>query len=743
MHSFLSRVGHACAHWHWAAIGAWLVILAGLLLARAAWGGDFANDYTVPGTESQRGADVLKKEFPAQSGNAGQVVFAAPAGKQISADSGAINEAMGNVAKLDHVVSAVSPFAAANSPLVAKDGTIAYGTVNFNVVTNTLEQDYLDSFDAAVQPARAAGLQVEYGGAAGQIGQRTEDLNSEALGLACALLLLIFMFGSLVAAAIPLVSAVFSVMAGMSLLGLLAAAFTFPTTAPTVATLLGLGVAVDYGLFLVARHRENLDTGLKPVDAAAASNATSGGAVVVAGSTVVIAILGLFIAGVPFVSAMGVGAAVVVAVTMLVSLTLVPAFLGVARGSVRSLRERRTERRARASGTDVAAARAARAQAHEHSAFARWGRMVSAHPWPWGIAAVVILGILAIPLFFIRFGQIDAGTDPTSETDRRAYDLIAKGFGPGANGPLTVVVSFPSGQSSTDTQNTLNSLQQTLAKTPGVASVSTPQVNQAGTTAVLNVIPTTKPQDEATTNLVGDLRDDVLPPTKLTTYVTGATAGTVDFTSRVVSRMPLLIAAVVLLALILLTAAFRSLAIGIKAAAMNLLSVAAAYGVVVAVFQWGWGSSLIGLDENVPIPAFVPMLMFAIIFGLSTDYEVFLLSRVHEAYLSTNDAHRSVAIGIGSTARVITTAAAIMIVVFTSFVIDPDPTVKMLAVGMAASVLIDASIVRMVLVPSVMSILGPRAWWIPRWLAKVLPRLDIEGAVPAPAQGAPTPAKVR
>ncbi|GFJ96617.1 MMPL family transporter [Phytohabitans rumicis] len=339
--------------------------------------------------------------------------------------------------------------------------------------------------------------------------------------------------------------------------------------------------------------------------------------------------------------------------------------------------------------------------------------MVSSHPWPWGIAALVILGLLAVPLFSIRFGQVDAGTDPTSQTDRRAYDLIASGFGPGANGPLTVVVSLPSGQSSTDTQNTLSSLQQTLAKTAGVASVSTPQVNQAGTTAVLNVIPTTGPQDAATTDLVGDIRDDVLPPTKLTTYVTGSTAGNVDFTDRVVSRMPLLIAAVVFLALLLLTAAFRSLSIGLKAAAMNLLSVAAAYGVVVAVFQWGWGSSLVGVDETVPIPAFVPMLMFAIIFGLSTDYEVFLLSRVHEAYLSTKDSHRSVAIGIGSTARVITTAAAIMIVVFTSFVIDPDPTVKMLAVGMAASVLIDASIVRMVLVPSVMSILGDRAWWIP------------------------------
>jgi putative drug exporter of the RND superfamily len=340
--------------------------------------------------------------------------------------------------------------------------------------------------------------------------------------------------------------------------------------------------------------------------------------------------------------------------------------------------------------------------------------------------------VLAIPLFSITLGQLDAGTDPTSQTDRRAYDLIAQGFGPGANGPLTVVVEIPSGTSSDDTTTLLTDTATALQGTDGVASVGPPQVDDAGDTAVLTVVPTTSPQDAATTDLVDDLRSSVLPSIDATTYVVGTTAGYADFTSKVAERMPWLILTVVALAFVLLTVAFRSVVIATKAAVLNLLSVGAAYGVVVAVFQWGWGSQFIGIEEELPIPAFVPMLMFAIVFGLSMDYEVFLISRVHEAWTATGDAHRSVAIGIGATARVITTAAAVMVVVFSSFVLNPDPTVKMLAVGMAAAVLIDASVIRMVLVPAVMALLGAHAWWAPRWLQRVLPEIDIEGTAPAP-----------
>ncbi|MCW2595458.1 MAG: domain transrane transporter [Jatrophihabitans sp.] len=730
MNAFLEALGRWCARRHWQVIVAWVILLGVLLAARNSFGGKFVNDYTVPGSQSSQGLSLLKKDFPAQGGYAGQIVFHAKSGT-VTTQTSAVNTSMANIAKLPHVISAVSPFATPNSPQVAKDGSTAYGTTSWNVVPASLDTAYLTNLDTAVQPARTAGLEVEYGAGAGQIGQKTDDKNSEIIGLVCALLLLLLMFGSVVAAFMPLVSAVFSVLAGISLVGLLASAMNFPTTAPTVATLLGLGVAVDYGLFLVARHREQLDHGMEPLESAGRSTATSGAAIVVAGSTVVVAILGLYVAGVPFVGAMGLASAVVVAVTMLAALTLMPAFMGIARQNVRALKDLRATKRAANASTDVASSLAALVaasdEAHERSAFARWGRKVSDRPTPWAIAATLVLILLGLPLLSIRLGQLDAGTNPKSESIRRAYDLVAADFGPGTNGPLSVVFSLPKGTSAQDAQTLLTSAQNSISKTPGVAAAGAPTLNSAGTTAVMTVVPTTSPQDAATTHLVSTLRDSVLKTVPADSYIVGSTASYVDFTARISQRMPWLILVVVALAFILLMVAFRSLTIAVKAAVLNLLSVGAAYGVVVAIFQWGWGSSLVGIEEKLPIPAFVPMLMFAIVFGLSMDYEVFLLSRVHEAWAKTADAHRSVAIGIGGTARVITTAAAIMVVVFTSFVLDPDPTVKMLAVGMAAAVLIDASVIRMVLVPAVMSLLGQWAWWMPRWLDRIIPNIDIEG----------------
>jgi len=349
---------------------------------------------------------------------------------------------------------------------------------------------------------------------------------------------------------------------------------------------------------------------------------------------------------------------------------------------------------------------------------------------------VAVLVVLAIPLFSITLGQPDNGTNPTSDSNRQAYDLISQGFGVGVNGPLTVVVKLPD-QSSSANSSLLSGMQSDIAKTAGVASVTPAAVNSAGTTAVFNVIPATRPQAQQTTALANTLRDDVLPKEKATSYVTGTTAGSVDFTSQITSRLAWLILAVVAISFLLLTTAFRSVVIATKAAILNILSIGAAYGVIVAIFQWGWGKSLIGLQSTLPVPAYVPMLVFCIVFGLSMDYEVFLLSQVHEAWLATRDAHRAVAIGISATARVITTAAAIMIVVFVSFVLDPDPTVKMLAIGMAFAVLIDASLVRMCLVPSIMSLLGSRAWWMPRWLEPVVPQLHLEDSAAAVASPEP------
>src|SRR6476469_9858575 len=737
MNSLLERLGAFSARRHWIVIIAWLVILGGTLWARQASGGEFVNNYTVSGSGSALGLDRLNQDCPQQGGYAGQIVFHAKTGK-VSDNQSAVNQATSNVAKLPDVIKAVSPFASPSSGAVSKDGTIAYSSVSWNVNPDSLDTDYLNRLDQAVAPARSAGLQVEYGGGAGQIGQVTKDLKSEVIGLACALILLLFMFGSLIAAAIPLLSAIFSVGAGLSLLGLLAAASTFPTTAPTIATLLGLGVAVDYGLFLMARHREQMDTGMDLITSAARAEGTSGAAIVVAGGTV----------GVAFVGALGLAAAIVVAVTMLAALTLVPAFMGVAGSNVRSLSARFRARKAGISAQQQAARSAAATQEqHEHSAFARWGRKVSERPWPWAVASVAVLIILAIPLFSITLGQPDNGTNPTSDSSRQAFDLISQGFGPGVNGPLAVVVQLPK-QSSSDNQSLLNQMTKDVAATSGVASVSPATVNQDGNTAVFSVVPTTRPQASETEDLVSRLRNDVLPKEHVTSYVTGTTAGTVDFTEQITGRMVWLILAVVVIAFILLTMAFRSVVIATKAAILNLLSIGAAYGVIVALFQWGWGASLIGVHTTLPIPAYVPMLVFAIVFGLSMDYEVFLLSRVHEAWIETGDPHRAVAVGIGATARVITTAAAIMVVVFASFVLSTDPTVKMLAIGMAFAVLIDASLVRMILVPSIMALLDARAWWMPRWMEPIVPQLQLEGstapaasAAPvAPAPAAPAPA---
>src|SRR5215831_4029141 len=735
----LEKIAGVAARKHWIFIIAWVVILGGLLDLKHAFGGEFSNNYTISGSNSADGLNVLNSTFPQQGGYGGQIVFHAKSGT-VAAQQSAVNQSVSNVSKLPDVTKAVSPFASSNSGTVSKDGTIAYANVSWNVNPNSLDTSYLNKLNNAVAPATKAGLQVAYGAGAGEIGQKTSDLKSEVIGLACALLLLLAMFGSLIAAAIPLVAALFSVLSGLALLGLLARLITFPTTAPTIATLLGLGVAVDYGLFMVARHREQLDSGMEVVRSIRRTAGTSGAAIIVAGSTVAISVLGLYISGVGFVGALGLAAAIVVVITMISALTLVPAFMGLARETIRALTARVRARKAGLTAKQQAAQTAAAThEQHEHSAFARWGRMVSNRPWPWAVLSVAALAVLAIPLFSITLGQPDNGTNPTSQSNRQAYDLISEGFGVGVNGPLTVVVQLPK-QSSSANSSLLSTMQSNISHTSGVASVTPAQVNSSGTTAVFNVIPTTRPQAEQTTALVSTLRDDVLPKEHATTYVTGTVAGNVDFTNQITSRLVWLIIAVVAISFFLLTAAFRSIVIATKAAILNILSIGAAYGVIVAIFQWGWGKSLIGLQSTLPVPAYVPMLVFCIVFGLSMDYEVFLLSRVHEAWLDTRDAHRAVAIGIGATARVITTAALIMIVVFTSFVLNPDPTVKMLAIGMAFAVLIDATLVRMCLVPSIMSLLGSHAWWMPRWLEPVVPHLNLEGST-ATETAAPEPAR--
>ena len=487
MNRLLEWLGGFAARRHWLILIGWVIILGVVVGASHQWGGSYVNNYTVPGSGSQNGLNVLNASYPSQGGYGGQIVFHARHGT-LAADESAVNQSVSAVGKLPHILKAVSPFASTKSGAVSKDGTIAYSGVSWSVNPSSLDTSYLNKLNAAVAPARKAGLSVAYGGGAGQIGPTTSDTKSEVIGLVCALLLLILMFGSFIAAAIPLLSAIFSVGVGLSLLGLLASATTFPTTAPTIATLLGLGVAVDYGLFLMARHREQMDTGMDPVSSARLATGSSGAAVVVAGSTVVVSILGLYLSGVAFVGSLGLAAAVVVAVTMLVVLTLVPARMGIFGVKVRALKSRLTAKKEGVTAQEQAAATAAvTAEAHERSAFARWGRKVSERPWPWAVLSVALLCVLAIPLFAMNIGQPDNGTNPTSDSDRQAYDLLSQGFGVGVNGPLSVVVKLPA-ESSQATSSLLTTMRTDLAKTAGVASVSPPSPGSAPARPALRAV---------------------------------------------------------------------------------------------------------------------------------------------------------------------------------------------------------------------------------------------------------------
>ncbi|RLE16516.1 MAG: MMPL family transporter, partial [Actinobacteria bacterium] len=528
--------------------------------------------------------------------------------------------------------------------------------------------------------------------------------------------------------------AIFGLVVGLSLVGLLGAVIDIPSVAPRLGTMIGLGVGIDYALFILSRHRDNLEDGVENDLSIARTNATAGMAVVVAGGTVVVAILGLQMAGIPFVSALGYSASIVVAIAVLVAITLLPALLSFAGPRVLARSHRKA---AKAAAETVDSGETIEVE-QGHSGWVRWAHWVAYHPWRSAIASTLVLLVLAIPVLDMRLGQADAGTDPISTTHRQAYDLLADGFGDGFNGPLLLTVDLGESRD----PSILEPIAQAVNDDPGVQAVAPPEINDAGDTALIVAIPTTKPQDEATSDLVHNLRDTTIPEvvdgSDATVLIGGPTASFIDQSDKISDRLLWFIAAVVAVSFLLLMIVFRSLLVPLKAAALNLLSIGAAYGVVVAVFQWGWGRSLIGLDEAVPIASFVPMMMFAILFGLSMDYEVFILSRIREEYVGGRSNIDSVIEGLGATAKVITAAALIMISVFLGFVASDDPVVKMMGVGLATAVAVDATIVRMVLLPATMSLVGDANWWLPGWLERILPHLDIEGepeidAAPEPA----------
>ncbi|MFG2617219.1 MMPL family transporter [Streptomyces sp. NPDC048507] len=711
----LHRGGRWCALHARRVVAVWVLLLAGLALADHSWGGGFADSFSLPGTSAQRGADLLDAHGGAAGGAAAPIVIASGAGP-VGEHRTALSAAVAGLGRLPEVVSVADPLTTPGA--LSADGATARITVRFARSPTGFDPAYLAGVDAAVAPLRAEHLTVEYGEPLGQLAApRSADRVSEAVGLAVAVLVLLLGFGSVAATGLPLLTAVLGLAIGLSGLGLLAGRFDFGQAAPTLAAMMGLGVGVDYALFLATRHRALLAAGAEPAEAAGRTVATSGRAVLVAAATVAMALGGLYVCGVGFIATLGVAAGLSVLVAAAASVTLTPALLGLLGHRV----DRWYVRRPVAEPTG------------DSDLWQRWAVRVSRRPWAFLTGGLLLLALLAVPAASLRLGHVDAGAQSAGRTDRRAYDLIAEGFGPGANGPVTVVVQLDSGRVADPQrrQELADSMRRELAAVPGVASVTPPAPSPDHVLLISTVTPGAAARDAATARLIRTLRDDTLPRalagTGVTGYVTGPAAAGQTFTDTLAAGLPRTVAVVAAAAFLLLLTVFRSPLIALKAAVLNLFSIAAACGVVVAVFQWGWGGALLGVTEKVPVESYVPMMMFAIVFGLSMDYEVFLLSRVREAWLRLGDNHLAVATGLAATARVITCAALIMTSVFLAFLLSANVAVKMLALGLGVSVVIDATVVRLLLVPASMYLFGRANWWLPGWLDRLLPRLDPEG----------------
>jgi putative drug exporter of the RND superfamily len=699
----------------------WIVALIGVGMIAGSVGSDFSEDFKLPASDSQEAFDLLETKFPAQSGDTATIVYKAP-----DVEAAPVRQKMegvfAEIEKAPHVSEVADPYVVGGAGALSEDREIAFATVQFDTTTEKMDTADIERVMDTAQGASGDGLQVEIGG------QPIEEVRAEeeggdstfAVGLLAAIVILLLTFGSVVAMGLPLVTALFALGVGLSLVTLGTHVFDTAEFAPQLAAMIGLGVGIDYALFILTRFRNGLDEGLESRDAAIAAVDTAGRAVLFAGVTVIIALMGMMLLGLSFLYGVAMAAAFAVLMTMIAALTLLPALLTIAGRRVDRLRIPGLGSRAPSTAEDTR--------------WFRWSREIQRRPVLSALLSGGLLLVLCIPTLSLRLGSNDAGTDPAGTTTREAYDLLAEGFGPGFNGPLTIVAELPT----EGDKGPLEKLSKKIEYGEGVAGVTHVVLNPAGNTGQFLVYPTTSPQSEKTTELLDHIRDDVIPPIEAQTgahvHVGGITAIFEDFGTAIADKLPLFIGVVVLLSALLLMAVFRSVLVPLKAVVMNLLSIGAAFGLIVAVFQWGWGASLIGVDNTGPIISFFPIFLFAIIFGLSMDYEVFLMSRIHEEWEHRKDATEAVTRGLALTGRVITAAAAIMVTVFASFMIGEDRIIKLFGLGLAAAVFIDAVIIRSVLVPAVMQLFGKRAWWLPSWLDRILPRLHVE-----PAEGDPAP----
>ncbi|HEX6338994.1 MAG TPA: MMPL family transporter [Jiangellaceae bacterium] len=714
----------------------WVLAIVGAQVSSAVVGSDFRNSFALPGTDSQAAVDLLDERFAEASGDADTIVVSTTDGSVTDpAVQERVQAMLDEVAAVESVTAVQSPYSPMGAEQISADGTVAYATVQYDRAGIEVPRDDLETVAGLVEGVDGGALSAAIGGQGVAALSQPEIGKGELIGVGFAALVLLMAFRSPVAMILPIVSAAAALGVSTGVVRLASNVTTISDVAPTLGVLIGLGVGIDYALFIVNRHRGNLRAGLPVYQSVTAALATSGRAVVLAGIVVVLALLGLFLTGIEFLYGLAIGASVSVAFTVLAAITLIPALLGASGTRVLG----RRHRRAVAAGEYVSD--------HTVGAFRRWAGLVQRRPVILVVLALGMLVVVASPTADLRLGTADQGNDPAGTTTREAYDTLAEGFGPGINGPLVLAVDLSENPLTGQDASSLQPLVDHVAADPAVASIAGPMPNSDGTAAVLKVVPTTSPQDEATSELIDRLRADVIPEVEaageVQIYVGGPTATFDDFADEIQSKIPLFVSVVIGMSVLVLILAFRSVLVPLVGAAMNLVSVAAAFGVVVAVFQWGWLGELIGLGKAGPIEPFLPVILFALLFGLSMDYQVFLVSRMHEEWQRTGDNAAAVRTGHADTGKVIVAAASIMVFVFGAFVTGDSRTIKLMGLGMAAAVLLDAFVIRMLVVPAIMHRIGRANWWLPRWVDRALPKLSFEGddheKDPEPGAGWATP----